>query len=89
MGSLKSNDLGLFDMHGNAWEWCQDAYVEQSVPGGDGRDKEDITDTNIRVMRGGSFSGLASSVRSANRLNGVPATRSIYGGFRPARTFTP
>ena len=89
VGSLKSNDLGLFDMHGNAWEWCQDAYDEQSVPRGHGRDKEDITDKNSRVLRGGSFLDHASFVRSADRLRYAPSNRNNFVGFRPARTFIP
>ena len=87
VGSLKSNDLGLFDMHGNAREWCQDAYEVDK--GGDEKGKEDIRDTNSRVLRGGSFFYQVSSVRSANRLNFVPTNRSTNNGFRPARTFTP
>ena len=91
VGSLKSNDLGLFDMHGNAWEWCQDAY-EAYDKGGAGKATEDIevkTDKNSnvsRVLRGGSFLDLASYLRSASRLNYVPTIRDNSDGFRPART---
>ena len=91
MGSLKPNDLGLFDMHGNVWQWCQNAY--QPYPKGDRSkvhdDKEDdvgvITDSS-RVLRGGSFFNLASSLRSANRTNNVPPDRDNDVGFRVART---
>jgi len=88
VGSLKSNDLGLFDMHGNGWEWCQDGF--KGYPkGGDGKahdDKEDVTPKDSRVWRGGSFSNLASHVRSAARNSSVPTYRFSYGGFRPSRT---
>jgi formylglycine-generating enzyme required for sulfatase activity len=94
VGSLKPNDLGLFDMHGNAWKWCQDVYRPYGKGGGGKvvEDIEDISDINNkdgRVVRGGSFFYLASDVRSAGRLNNVPATRRYTSGFRPARTFTP
>ena len=52
-------------------------------------DKEDITDKNSRVLRGGSFNFQASLVRSAYRDGNVPANRVNDVGFRPARTFTP
>ncbi len=84
VGSLKPNDLGLFDMHGNVWEWCQDAYEAQE--GGDGKGIEDIRDANRRVLRGGSFDYPASYVRSALRYNDVPTNRYGGNGFRPART---
>ncbi len=86
VGSVKSNDLGLFDMHGNDWEWCQDVYEDKEP---DGANTEEIRDTNRRVLRGGSFLHPASVARSANRLTNVPTARSYVNGFRPARTFTP
>lgn len=94
VGLMKSNDLGLFDMHGNIWKWCQDAYREYPKVASDkvAEDNDNITDVNSsdrRVLRGGSFDVLPSSVRSANRTYYVPAWRLDYNGFRPARTFTP
>jgi formylglycine-generating enzyme required for sulfatase activity len=83
-GKLKPNDRGLFDMHGNAWEWSQDQSDNR------GKDKEDIeciSDENGRVLRGGSFYYLASLVRCANRSRLVPSIRYSTVGFRPARTF--
>ncbi len=94
VGSLKPNDLGLFDMYGNNWEWCQDAF-KAYAKGGDGKatsDSEDIRDiagSNSRVLRGGSFFSQALDVRSACRYNNVAANRNYSIGFRSARTFTP
>src|SRR5262249_1994014 len=92
VGLLKPNDLGLFDMHGNAWEWCQDRYrgYEQASAGKPVEDKEDINDVNnkeIRLLRGGSFDFRPVSVRSAYRFGSAPAHRYVNVGFRPARTF--
>jgi formylglycine-generating enzyme required for sulfatase activity len=91
-GALRPNDLGLFDMHGNAWEWCQDIYKE-FVKGEDGKARDDIEDTrdvkggDTRVLHGGSFAWLPGNVRSAFRLYYFPAQRNLDVGFRPARTF--
>jgi formylglycine-generating enzyme required for sulfatase activity len=93
VGSKKPNDLGLFDMHGNVYSWCQESY--KNYPTLSNRafeDKEDIlyiNSTNSRVLRGGSFNDHASYVRAAYRLRYVPASRSDDVGFRPARTITP
>jgi serine/threonine protein kinase/formylglycine-generating enzyme required for sulfatase activity len=93
VGMLRPNDHGLFDMHGNAWEWTQSLYKEYGkAESGRMDDKEDKTDINThdgRVLRGGSFYFLASNVRSALRLRVVPSYRFVDVGFRPARTFTP
>jgi formylglycine-generating enzyme required for sulfatase activity len=92
VGSLKPNDLGLFEMLGNALEWCQEgvAWYEPAWLGRaseDKEDKRDITDKLVRVLRGGSFNIRASVVRCANRFGSVPSYRVNDLGFRPARTF--
>jgi formylglycine-generating enzyme required for sulfatase activity len=92
VGILKPNDLGLFDMQGNVYTWCQERY--KSYPRGKepGEDKEGIDSINNqhrRVLRGGSFHFHASYVRSAYRGSDVPANRINVAGFRPARTITP
>lgn len=92
VASLKPNDAGLFDMHGNVWEWCQEHYVSYSSAQA-GKIAEDIEDTqaaqdkNIRVLRGGSFDFLPRFVRSAGRSWLQPSSRSYFIGFRPARTY--
>ena len=94
VGGKKPNDLGLFDMHGNVWNWCQESYNDYVVPqeGGAIEDKEyslQIVSRNSRVLRGGSFVVHSSLVRSAYRYWYVPSNRLNNVGFRPARTFTP
>jgi eukaryotic-like serine/threonine-protein kinase len=94
VGSKQPNDLGLFDMHGNVWTWCQERYKGYPAPqdGGIFEDKEDIlsiSSTISRVLRGGSFVVLPVYVRSANRNWNAPPDRTSNVGFRPARTFTP
>lgn len=92
VGSLKPNDFGLFDVHGNVWCWCQEQY--QIYPDGDGvtEDVEDIAEvvsTRPRVMRGGAFNYLGSMIRSSYRLMFVPTNRYYTAGFRVARTLAP
>jgi formylglycine-generating enzyme required for sulfatase activity len=92
-GLLRPNDLGLFDLHGNAWEWCQDRYVslrQKEVEKGRAskEDLEDIVDNkSSRVLHGGSIYYNAEGVRSAQRNITVPANSGDVNGFRPARTF--
>jgi formylglycine-generating enzyme required for sulfatase activity len=95
VGSKKPNDLGIFDMHGNVFNWCQGSY-QGPYPISEGskvfEDKEDslqIRSTTGRVLRGGWFSNHAVNVRSALRSSNLPTTRLINAGLRPARTFTP
>jgi formylglycine-generating enzyme required for sulfatase activity/tetratricopeptide (TPR) repeat protein len=91
VGSLKPNDFGLFDVQGNVFTWCQERFKDYLPSrGGIIEDKEDTNNINInegRVLRGGSFSALALTVRSACRSSVGPATRYLDGGFRPARTY--
>jgi formylglycine-generating enzyme required for sulfatase activity len=82
-GSLFPNDLGLFDMLGNVFEWCQDR--SGSYPKEDPRMDENV-DANNRILRGGSFDNKPALVRSAIRGGGTPTNRNQYDGFRPART---
>jgi formylglycine-generating enzyme required for sulfatase activity len=92
VGRLRPSDLGLFDVHGNAWEWTQSVYLDVKPKDGkaisDIEDIHSITDAYDRVMRGGSFAAQPVTVRSAHRSRYVPAARSPNVGFRPARTFT-
>jgi serine/threonine protein kinase/formylglycine-generating enzyme required for sulfatase activity len=94
VGGKKPNDLGLFDMHGNVWTWCQERFkpyaaAEVGRPVNDIEDILSVISTSSRVLRGGSFLSNAETVRSAVRDRAVPAGRGGSAGFRPARTFTP
>jgi formylglycine-generating enzyme required for sulfatase activity len=91
VGLRKPNDLGLFDMHGNVWEWTQNTFKEyvkqthaQAVD--DTEDPHTISSNDRRVLRGGSFDTPAVVVRSANRIWDVASDRIFNAGFRPART---
>ncbi len=91
--SQKPNDLGLFDMHGNVWNWCQERY--RDYPGAKAEASEDVEDVlainsaESRVLRGGSFVSQVLGVRSARRLRNVPGARYHDVGFRLARTYRP
>ena len=90
VGSLLPNDLGFFDMNGNVLEWMQNgdyAYTPRIRKALDKEDKGMVSNTNNRLLRGGSFSGSASNVRSSDRYSYRPDVPSLSNGFRPSRTF--
>jgi hypothetical protein len=92
VGSRKPNDYGLFDMLGNALEWCQDGWSKYppSVKGKASEDREGELPADKdepRVLRGGSFLDFAPLVRSANRVANQPDYRFNSNGFRVARTY--
>ncbi|MAR11564.1 MAG: hypothetical protein CL681_16600 [Blastopirellula sp.] len=90
VASLKPNDLGLFDMQGNVFEWGNDvfaAYPSGSKDVVDAPKTDAVTDSFARVARGGSFGNPASLHRSALRDVIVPSVQIVNLGFRPARTY--
>jgi formylglycine-generating enzyme required for sulfatase activity len=91
-GSLLPNDLGLFDMLGNEFEWVQDSIrrrlpSKRMVVSDDIYTSEYINEKNLRLLRCGTFSFPPALVRSAYRNWHAPASRSTNVGFRPSRTY--
>jgi formylglycine-generating enzyme required for sulfatase activity len=97
-GGLKPNDLGLFDMLGNAWQWCEDGMspYPRGSHGDPAADKEyamdiedikGIQDRLSRVLRGGALIEQPVYERSASRNRDGPANGYSVLGFRPARTY--
>ncbi len=82
-GSYLPNGWGLYDTHGNVWEWCLDWYAG-SLAGG--ADPSGAVSSSHRVVRGGSWNNTASGCRSASRSNGTPSDRRHNFGFRLVRT---
>ena len=84
VASLKPNPAGLFDMHGNVWEWVSDWYAENSSGGKNTTGPENGTD---RVIRGGSWNMAAENLRSARRQKDPANFSSSRIGFRLVRIF--
>jgi formylglycine-generating enzyme required for sulfatase activity len=85
VGEKKPNDWGLFDMHGNVWEWCSDWFGE--YPKGAVSDPAGPIEGSKRVYRGGCCNIVAAFCRSAGRLRHYPSSRCFGNGsygFRSA-----
>jgi formylglycine-generating enzyme required for sulfatase activity len=80
VGSFPANAWGLFDMHGNVWEWCHDWYGPYAA--GDINYPQGINNGDARVLRGGSWYGIPSWCRSANRYRRAPGYRLYRIGCR-------
>lgn len=86
--SLPPNAWGLYEMHGNLYEWCNDLHG--ALSGSAERDPIGASSGSLRVFRGGSWSGNAGYCRSACRSGGItPAFRMFLLGFRLAAQATP
>jgi formylglycine-generating enzyme required for sulfatase activity len=82
VGSYKPNAWGLYDMHGNVWQWCSDWYDKNHYKDSPAKDPQGPDRGTFRVRRGGSWCNNAASCRSVCRSYGRPDHRHYAIGFR-------
>jgi formylglycine-generating enzyme required for sulfatase activity len=85
VGQKKPNEWGIYDMHGNVWEWCEDYWVnnyKNTPTDGTANILQNAESQARRVLRGGSWLNYSAFCRSANRLNVNPGNDYNDYGFR-------
>jgi formylglycine-generating enzyme required for sulfatase activity len=92
VGSYPANPWGLYDMHGNVWEWVEDNwhdnYLGAPKDGSAWKDFKGSRDSRYCVIRGGAWDTVSGSCRSANRYKYLTGQRGYNKGFRVARTLS-
>jgi formylglycine-generating enzyme required for sulfatase activity len=94
VGTLRPNDVGFFDGHGNVVQWCQDVYeryhvITTPVPSMGSVENDEVVERQAwRVLRGGAFNYRPRNLRSGNRAGNPLGYRANNIGFRPARTYS-
>ena len=86
VGKFTPNAFGLYDMHGNAWQWCTDWYGAEYYARSPIDDPTGPDSGAVRVLRGGSWFVRPFFSRSATRYRVAPVGRDFFTGFRVART---
>ena len=84
VGVFKANPWGLYDMHGNVWQWCADYYDPKYYQNSPNKDPQNLLETDARVLRGGSWDGYPRNCRAAFRFRIAPGVRDNHFGCRVA-----
>jgi formylglycine-generating enzyme required for sulfatase activity len=87
--SFQPNPWGLYNVHGNVWEWTEDCWNDSNSGNSGNGSARTSGDCSRRVLRGGSWNGNPQLLRSANRLRYSSGYRVDSLGFRVGRTLTP
>ncbi len=77
----KPNDWGVYDMHGNVWEWLQSWYSHKGYPSGSASDPIDPNSKEYRVIRGGGWNSRYDKIRSGDRSAFFPGCLNCYTDF--------
>ena len=89
VNSFEPNPWGLYQVHGNVWEWCEDCWHDNYHDGPADSSAWTAGDDQFRVLRGGSWGGGPDTLRSARRIVNFREDRFQDVGFRVARTLGP
>ena len=89
VGSFSANGFGLYDVHGNVWEWVEDCWNRSYAGAPSDGSAWESGDCSVRVVRGGSWVSLPRLLRSADRRRNSTGYRDDHAGLRIARTLTP